>query len=201
MSETNEMQNSTEQLTSIEGGTPEATTEEAPKSLVEGEKVEEPAPEFVPLTIEDIVLPEGFTPDEELIPEFLKVVNDQELTAKDRANALVDLQAKLMTKASEASSAAWDKTQKEWQDAVKADPVIGGEKFTQSIAQVNKLLTEYGNDKVNEAFALTGAGNNPEIIRFLHTIAGKLTEGGYTQGQPAGSPQDLASLMYPNMKG
>jgi len=185
----------------VEQTTP-PTEGEALKSLIEGEaKPEVEVAPFVPLTAEDITLPEGFTPEPELMTEFLSVVNDQELSAKDRAQGLLDLQSKLMTKASEASSAAWDAMQDEWQAAVKADPTIGGERFTASIAQVNKLVAEYGNNEVVDAFALTGAGNNPAIVKFLHTLAGKLTEGGYTQGQPTNAPANAAQLLYPSMKG
>lgn len=181
--------------------TPPVETE-VTKSLIEEAKTEpEPAPEFVPLTVEDLVLPEGFTPDPELQTQFLSVMNDQELSAKDRVNALVDLQAKLMTKASEASSAAWDNMQTEWRDVVKADPVVGGDKMISALASVNKLITEYGDKELTEVFNLTGAGNNVHMIKFLHALSEKLTEGGYTQGQPANAPKDAASLLYPSMKG
>ena len=175
--------------------------------IIEGEpgavaEVEpEPAPEFVPLTEADIALPEGFTADPELQTEFLTLMNDQEMDAKSRAQGLVELQAKLMTKASEASSAAWDEMQTTWQNEVKADPVIGGEKMKDSLATVSKLVSEYGSDELVQVMGMTGAGNNIHVIKFLHTLAGKLTEGGYTQGQPAKAEGSAASRMYPSMKG
>lgn len=156
---------------------------------------------FVPLVAEDIVLPEGFTADPELTTEFLAVVNNQELSAKDRANALIDLQTKAIAKASEAGSAAWDNMQTEWRDAVKSDPTIGGDKMQPALAAVSKLVTEYGNKELTDVLTLTGAGNNVHVIKFLHTLAGKLTEGGFTQGQPSNVPANAAALLYPSMKG
>lgn len=178
---------------------------EAPASLVnenKGETKEETvAAEFVPLTAEDLVLPEGFAADEELQTEFLTVVNNQELSAKDRANALLDLQAKLMTKASEAGSQGWDDMQTKWKDEVKADSVVGGEKMRPALDAVSKLLTEYGSKELPVIFDITGAGNNVHVIKFLHALSEKLTEGKPAQGLPANTGADAASLLYPSMKG
>lgn len=186
-----------------EGGTttPSLLTEGTTEGEPQGEPTVELAVPFVPLTVEDLTLPEGFTADEQLLPEFLKVVNDQEMDAKSRANALVDLQSKLMTKASEAGSAAWDKVQNEWRDAVKSDPAIGGDKMQPALASVSKLIAEYGSKELTGVFDLTGAGNNVHVIKFLHTLAEKLTEGGFAQGQPTNTAQDAASRLYPSMKG
>jgi len=206
MSEIAETQSLVTQATSTEDGTPTGATlvTEGATPPVEGEvtppvePAAEPVAEFVPLTVEDLVFPENFTLDDEISSEFLTVVNDQELSVKDRANALVDLQAKLMTKASEASSAAWDNMQTEWRDAVKSDPTIGGDKMTAALADVSKLVTEFGSKELASVFDLTGAGNNVHVIKFLHTLAGKLTEGGFAQGSPTGAPASAAQLLYGN---
>ena len=157
--------------------------------------------EVVPLTVEDIVLPEGFAPAPELQQEFVDVMNDADLSAKDRATALIALQAKALTAASEASSAAWTEMQDKWRTEVKADPAFSGEKLTTAVASVAKLISEYGTPELNGVFDLTGAGNNIHVIKFLSNIAGKLTEGSFTAGSPAGGEASAASLLYPSMKG
>lgn len=209
MSETNVTTNSTESSTSTEpvptslitaAPTEGEVTPPASTTPPEKESVA-PVVEFVPLVAEDITLPKGFTADQELTTEFLSVVNNQELSAKDRANALVELQTKAIAKASEAGSAAWETMQNEWREAVKADPVVGGDKQTAALASVNKLVTEYGDTELTKVLALTGAGNNVHVIKFLHTLAGKLTEGSFTQGQPTNAPVSAAALLYPSMKG
>lgn len=173
------------------------------KSLVEGEKTEAvTAAEFVPLTASDITIPEGLEVHETLRDEALALVNNRELSPKEQLQGLIDLQSRLANEASETISKTWEDTQKAWRDEVKADPTIGGDKLPTTLAAVNKLVTEYGNDKLIEAFALTGAGNNVHVIRFLHSVAGKLLEGGpVSAGSPSNQDGDAASRMFPSMKG
>ena len=176
-----------------------ATEEAKTETATEEAKVE--VAEVVPLTVEDIVLPEGFEPAPELQKEFVDIMNDADLSAKDRASALIGLQAKALTAASEASSAAWTETQDKWRTEVKADPAFAGEKLSVAVASVAKLITEFGTPELNGVFDLTGAGNNVHMIKFLSNIAGKLTEGPYTAGSPASGETNAAALLYPSMKG
>jgi hypothetical protein len=114
----------------------------------------------------------------------------------------VDLQGKLSQQASETISETWATTQKAWQDEVKADPTIGGDKLPATLSAVNRLVSEYGDDKLVEAFALTGAGNNVHVIKFLNSVAGKLLEGGPVPGgSPTNQESSAAERMFPSMKG
>lgn len=175
-----------------------------PKPLIEGEPkpaVVEPEP-FVPLTAGDITLPEGLEVSDERRDAALAIINNRELTPKEQLQGLINLQGELAKEASEAISETWATTQKTWQDEVKADPTIGGDKLPATLSAVNKLVTEYGDDKLVEAFALTGAGNNVHVIKFLNSIAGKLLEGGPVQaGGPTNQEGNPASRMFPSMKG
>lgn len=173
------------------------------KPLVSGNPKPEDAPaEFIPLTAEDITLPEGLEVNETLRDEALALVNNRELSPKEQLQGLIDLQGRLAKEASEGISKTWEDTQKAWQDEVKADPTIGGDKLPATLASVNKLVTEYGDDKLIEAFALTGAGNNVHVIRFLNSIAGKLLEGSVVPAtQPSNQAGDAASRLFPSMKG
>lgn len=180
--------------------TPEPDGE--PKPLIEGEPKVEQTPEFVPLTADDITIPEGLEINEALRDEALAIVNNRELSLKEQLQGLINLQAKLAQDASETISKAWEDTQKAWQDEVKADPTIGGDKLPTTLAAVNKLVTEYGDDKLIEAFALTGAGNNVHVIKFLNSVAGKLLEGSVVSPTaPTNQAGDAASRMFPSMKG
>lgn len=179
--------------------TPEPPAE--PKPLVQGEpKAAEPEP-FVPLTAEDITIPEGLEISDTARDEALSIINNRELSPKEQLQSLVDLQAKLAKEASDTISETWANTQKEWQDEVKADPTIGGDKLPTTLAAVNKLVTEYGDDKLVEAFALTGAGNNVHVIKFLSSIAGKLLEGNLVPaGGPTNQESTAAERLFPSMK-
>lgn len=166
----------------------------------------DPAPSVTPeapvaLSADDITLPEGFTLDEPLRDEFLGIMNNGELDAKGRSDALVGLYSKALTAASEANSNAWAETQTQWQEEVKADPTIGGAKLDATLTKVGKLVEEFGSDELRSAFDLTGAGNNVHVVKFLATLADKLTEGGFTGGNPTNVEPNAASKLFPSMKG
>lgn len=194
MSEVNETQPSPEPTPTSEA-TQEPTTPTTPEPTKE-----EPTPEFVPLTADDITFPEGFEVQEDLRNEFLDIVNNRELDDKGKTSALVGLYAKAQTAASEANSKAWEDTQTEWQNAVKNDAEIGGAKFDATITKVGKLMEEFGNDDLRQVFDLTGAGNNVHVVKFLANLSDKLTEGSHTTGNPASGDQSAASKLFPSMK-
>lgn len=199
------MEEGTESSQTPEGGetTTTETTTETPesKTLIEGEKTETVVEEFVPLTAEDITIPEGLEANEELVGEALAIINNRELSPRDQLQGLIDLQAKLAKDASETISKTWEDTQKAWQDEVKADPTIGGDKLPTTLAAVNRLVAEYGSNELVEAFALTGAGNNVHVIKFLNNVAEKLLEGGIVSAaSPSNQEEDRASRMFPSMQ-
>ena len=72
----------------------------------------------------DIKLPEGFVADEALSKEFTDVINDDKLSRAERAQKLIDLQAKAMASLSEAGKTAWNTLQTDWQAKVQADPDV-----------------------------------------------------------------------------
>src|SRR3990172_1633324 len=168
-----------------------------PKDSSEPPKELEP---FVPLTAETVKLPEGFTVDEPTMTSFLEVMNDRELSAADRAQKLIDLQASVLTQASEANSKAWDELQETWKGEVKADPEIGGAKFDLTVSNISKLLDQYGSKETRDAFSLTGAGNNPHIVKFMSKLATQLTEGNPVLGNPGATSTTAAERMFPSMK-
>ena len=164
-------------------------------------KTEAATVEAVTLTADNVKLPEGFEAHSETLTSFLDIMNDNKLEPGARAQALVDLQAKVLTQASEANSAAWDTLQTQWQDEVKADPDVGGAKLQQSLASVGKLVDQFGSPELRQVFDTTGAGNNVHVVKFLSKIASQLTEGGPSLGMPSGQAADAASRMFPSMKG
>lgn len=170
--------------------------EETPK---EGEKpAEVVAPE--PLTMESIKLPEGFEVDPETSGKFLEVLNNPDLKPAERAQALIDLQAGMMTKLSQQAEQMFTEQQTAWQNEVKADSEIGGEKLAPALGQIAKLVVQYGSPELKQVFDSTGAGNNIHVIKFLSKIAGDLGEGGPVSGSPPVTQASLAERMYPSMK-
>ncbi len=157
-----------------------------------------PEPKAEPLTMEALTVPEGFELQPELAGEFL----NGEQAPQDRANALLALHGKVLEAASEASSKEFEDTQTAWKDEVKADPEIGGAKLQPVLANIGKLVGEFGTPELKNVFDLTGAGNNIHMVKFLDKIAGVLTEGNYFKaGTPGGGndPDAAAKRLYPSM--
>jgi hypothetical protein len=134
-----------------------------------------PPPALAP---DQITLPEGFERDDASLGKFTEIMN-AELTPQDRANQLIALQAEVMKGVSERANQAFIDMQQQWQDEIRADPALGGEKLDPA----------------------TGAGNNPHMIRFLHGLADKQAEGKPTPGgTPTPAPQAMEQRFYPSMK-
>lgn len=156
----------------------------------------EPTPEPVVLQAADLVLPEGFTAEGEVMDEFLALANELGMD-KDKASAIVGIHAKILDQAQTAAAAEWQALQDRWIAEAKALPQIGGEKLDESLSVIAKAIDKYGSPEAKEAFTITGAGNNPHIIKLLHTMASKLVEAPPVSGSPANNgPQDRASRMF-----
>lgn len=157
------------------------------------------APE--PLTVEQLTAPEGFEITAETAAPFLEILNNNELSVQDRANALIGLHTKALADASEASSKAWDDTQTKWKDEAKSDPDVGGEKLQPALTGIGKLLDEFGDKDTRDVFDLTGAGNNVHMIKFLSKVANVLNEGDYFKAaspNKGNDPNSAAKRMFPS---
>lgn len=153
----------------------------------------------VALTADAITLPEGLTLDNDSMTSFLSVMNDAALTPQARAQALIDLQAGLITKSSEMGSQAWKDEQAAWQAEIQADPVLGGANFAKTFGNIGNLMDRFADTDVRAAFDKTGAGNNPHIVRFLNTLHAQLREPAPIPPgtPPAGGAKSLEDRLYP----
>lgn len=185
-----------------EGLTETETLNEEPETTEKTteETAAEEKPEFVPLTSEALKFPEeGFIVDEALRDGFLELVNNQEMSPADRAQGLVDLHLKAVQQASEKSSEGFAATQLQWREQAQADPEIGGDKLDGVLATVSKAINQFGSPELREAMDLTGAGNHPAVIKFLHKMAKHFEEGTPVSGGAASGGQTLADKMFPSM--
>lgn len=173
----------------------EPTPEEKAKLEAETKNKVSPDNPFKP---EELKLPDGFVIDETASKGFVELVNKHGIP-RDGVAELVKLQSDLMKAASERGDAQRDELWNSWRNEVMADKEIGGDKLTQTQAGIGHLLTKYGDAKTRAAFDLTGAGNHPDIIKFLAKMTADLTEPG-TRPPPSHttSEKSLADKMYPN---
>lgn len=175
-------------------GAPAGGTPEKPPVLTDTQT----APE---LKLDTIKMPEGVKLEGEAKDAFARAVAEGD--PNKRAQALLDLYAGEAKKAQEGAYKTFQDMNKSWVDAVKADPEIGGDNWANVQKTIAKGLDTFGTPGVRQALNLTGAGNNPDVIKTFYKMAKALTEGGHAAGNPPTQtgPKDLAELMYPTMKG
>jgi|TARA_R100001530_G_C4315207_1_gene154152 hypothetical protein len=152
------------------------------------------------LTVEDLKFPEGVTVDQDIQNEFLTIANDKDMTAKERGQALVNLQTKLYTKQTEAYQAQMSA----WIDTVKADKeMIGdtGDKLPANLAIAKKGMEGLKVDGLGEILNETGYGNHPAIVKAFYRIGKSISEDSFRVGGVGKdtSEKDAKDVLYPSV--
>lgn len=151
----------------------------------------------------ELKLPEGIKADEKSMATFTALLGEHKIDPKV-AQSLVDMHYANMQETAKAFVAdnqkLWTETQTKWADEISKDPELGGDKKAATVARLGKALDEYGSPEARQAFDMTGAGNNPHIVRMFNKMAAALEEGGpRIAGSPAGKKgQTLGGRLYPS---
>lgn len=190
--------------------TPKA--DEKPSIVNAGEKPTEPAKaQGAPEKYEAFKVPEGYEMPEEVTKEVNTMFKDLNLS-QEGAQKLIDYYHTKNQEAAEAPFKLWEKTQEEWQTAVKLDPEVGP-KLNEVRQTISKAIDGIGDPKLasdfRSAMDYTGAGNNLAFIKAFYRLAQKVTEGGHVAGtgpakfgQTAPGTTDkptAARALYPNL--
>ena len=170
----------------------------------EGEKKpDEAAKPEEPVKYEPFKLPEGVTLDEAKLGDFTKIAAEARIP-QDVAQKMVDLYTSELKQLTEAPMRAWTELQNQWQNEVRNDPEIGGAKLDQNLAMIKnglKNLLGEQSGKFFEALNVTGAGNNPDIVRGLFKAAQPHAPATPVSGKPGGSTKSPGATLYPGMAG
>ena len=151
-----------------------------------------------PFKAEEIKFADGTQVQPDMAAAFTDVVNKYGIP-RDAVAALIDLQQKATLANSEAGSRDWAKMQADWTEAVMKDPEIGGQKWPEVQTKIGSLMDRFGSPELRQAFDLTGAGNNPHVVRFMSKVAEHLTEPGFISSGKGGTGQKTdAEILYPN---
>ena len=106
--------------------------------------------------------------------------------AQDLGQKFLDLhmaeQADLRTQMQNDQVRAWNDTKRTWRDQVLNDPEIGGPNIEKSLRTIGSVIDTFAqepafNQRLRQAFSLTGAGENPDVVRFMHAVGKALGEG------------------------
>lgn len=146
-------------------------------------------------------MPQGIDAQDPAVSAFASAALDAGVSP-ETAQRLVDAAAPEIVKAMTQPYQAWKDLQENWQTQVRNDPEIGGAKFDRVVLPtIARAMDRYGDPGLREALAVTGAGNNPAIIRTLYTLSRMVTEGRPVQGNPAHGGKTPAERMYPSHSG
>lgn len=191
---------------SLLGTGEEKPGETTPEGVKPGEeKPGETKPgEEKPIEYTDFTLPEGVALDDAKLGDFKKLATEAKLP-QETAQKILDLYTAEFKQITEAPMRAWTDLQTKWRDEVKNDPVIGGANLEKNLATVKtglKNLLGEGAPAFFEALNITGAGNNPEIVRGLLKAAAPHAPATAVNGNPGkGGGKTAGATLYPTMNG
>lgn len=156
------------------------------------------APEKYDLKLEGIELDRQTLDDAEPIFRELNLDNDQ-------ANKLMPVAKVFAERTRDATIQqiidAGAQQKKDWLDAFKADPEIGGAKTEETTHLAAKALDALGypeGSDFRKVLTETGFGNHPEMIRAMRKIGEMVSEDGFVRGGAAAPTTNAKSTLYPN---
>lgn len=167
------------------------------------DKPEDKPADDKPIEYEAFKLPEGMTLDEAKLGEFTKLAAEAKLP-QETAQKMVDMYAAEIKQITEAPYRAWTDLQNQWQEQIRNDPVIGGADLDKNLAAtkagIKNLLGEEAG-KFFEALNMTGAGNNPDIVRGLFKAVAPHAPATPVRGNPGSGSKTAGATLYPQMAG
>lgn len=180
--------------------TPPTATEEphAQDAAATESDAQAPSPQDAPLTYADFAIPEGVEVDAETLSEARTLLGEMHLP-QEQAQRLVDFYAGKIRQFGAAQSENWVKLNEKWVGDFKADREIGGDRIQETVAAATRAMDRFGTPGLREALIMTGAGNHPEVIRFVARVGKATAEDRFVvaAGASAGSSRSAAEVLYP----
>ena len=151
-----------------------------------GEKTEAPGERPSAPVKYEFIYPDGFDRgqvNDERMSAYTGVLGEAKV-APEVGQKLLDMHLAEQTRVAEAiAQRQWDvfqETQTRWKNEVMADPELGGGNHPAAISTIMSLVDQYGGNAAEragllDAFRITGAANNPHVLRFMHRAAQALS--------------------------
>lgn len=174
----------------------------AAKAAEEGKKNGEDA---TPIQYEAFQMPEGMEVDVDALAVFTPLAQEFKIP-QEKAQELANIMGSGLKKQADAHVKAWAEAMGKWQEEAKADQEIGGDKFTQTEANVARTLKklgpadrEDGTNALQDILKITGVGNHVEIVRIFSKIGAILADDTLDFGRHLGdAPKTRAEILFPN---
>ncbi len=153
------------------------------------------------ITYDEFNLPEGIDVDKNILAIATEQFRALGLNQK-QAQGIVDLSPQITETIRNAQQKEWDLTTSKWARDIRNDAEIGGRNFKKSVAKAEKALSLFDRGgKLKEFLVTTKAGNNPDMIRFLVSVADAFSESSIRKMPESGAGQELsdAELFFPEL--
>ena len=150
-----------------------------------------------PIAYEDFTLPEGATVDGEALDRARSLFSQARLP-QEQAQKFIDLAVSREQAAAQKGVQALVDLQNKWVSEIKADPEIGGDRLTASMASAARAIDRLGVPGLKEALNLTGAGNNPAIVKAFVRLGQMVSEDRFMPGRNVAppAPRSPAETIY-----
>ncbi len=175
---------------------PVADTADAVARPAVDSSILEPEPSARP-NYGDFAFPKGATVDPEALKAASTLFADSGLS-QEQAQKFVDLAVSREKAQAEAGLRAFVDLQTKWVSEIKADPEIGGDRLQATIASAARAIDRLAVPGLREALDLTGAGNNPAIVRAFARIGQLISEDRFRPGNgaPPAAAKSPAEVIY-----
>ena len=142
-------------------------------------------------------LPDGATVDGESLEHATALFKEAGLP-QEQAQKFIDLALSREQAAATRGVQAFVDLQTKWVSEIKADPEIGGTRFEASMASAGRAIDRLGVPGLKEALNLTGAGNNPAIVKAFVRLGQMVSEDRFAPGKdaPPAAARTPAEVIY-----
>ena len=147
-------------------------------------------------------LPDGASVDGEQLEHATALFKEAGLP-QEQAQKFIDLALSREQAAATRGVQAFVDLQTKWVSEIKADPEIGGTRFEASMASASRAIDRLGVPGLKEALNLTGAGNNPAIVKAFVRLGQMVSEDRFMPGRnaaPAASRSPAETIYDGNPK-
>ena len=144
-----------------------------------------------------ITVPEGFELDAALMDKAKPIF--EEIGIKDQAGVqrLVDFFSEIQGEAAAASASLIQATHTEWLSSIKTE---WGADYESNLGIAAKAVGALGGDELKVALNVTGAGNNPAIIKAFQKVGKLISEDQLVAGDKAVSKGNGLKTLYSSMR-
>lgn len=146
-----------------------------------------------PEVVYEFKAPDGVELAKDDTEAFVALAKEAKLPA-DMAQKIVDLAVKREVARGEAFVAQV----KGWEDAVKTDKELGGDKLPETLATARKAI-DLGPPELKDLLSSTKMGSHPAVVKWAYAVGKALSEDRFVPGSPSpSSDASTAKSLYPN---